>query len=252
MDTRRTSPGFLSEGEAETERRRTEVMVKSIVSGGEQVLRKGESSSVVADPRFWASWRGRIIRAIVLSGAYTRDTILRVTKLSEEEFEQAHKELLLCNLLEEKENGKFWTNKEIYRQCMRFYSEQQEALVDWVQEWRRRESVELITNHNLSHFYLADRHLSKFSESLIEQAKQSILVTNPFFKRCNISDTLMLMSRKGINVNLLTRDIESEQFKRELFAMGVAITYDESIHAKLIVVDHCVGIVSSMNFYAGS
>ena len=251
MDTRRTRPGFLSEGEADTERRRIEVMVRGIVSS-KQVLRTDETSSVVTDPRFWCSWRGRIVRAIVLNGANTKDAILKVTKLGEEEFEQALKELFQANLLEEREKDKFWVNRELYGKCWRFFRELQETLVNWVQQWRRQESVELRIHYKLSHFYLADRQLSKFSESLIEQAKQEILVTNPFFKRCHISDALMLMSEKGINVKLLTRDIESDQFKRELFAKGVAITYDESIHAKLIVVDRSVGIVSSMNFYAGS
>ena len=59
------------------------------------------------------------------------------------------------------------------------------------------------------------------------------------------------MSEKGVQVKMLTRDIESQQFKREL-SKGVMISYDESVHAKLIIVDKRVGIVSSMNFYAGS
>lgn len=251
METRRTHPGFLSEGEAETEKRRTEEMVRNIVNYKEKT-KTNENSTFIADRRFWSSWQGRIIRAIVLSGAYARDTILKVTKLSEEEFEHAHMDLLQHNLLEERENGKFWANRDLYRQCLRFYTEQQEALVDWTREWMIQEKVAMNSDPKDSHFYLINRHLSEFSESLIKQAKQSILLTNPYFKRCNISNSVMLISAKGTDVRLLTRDTETEQFKRELFATGVDITYDESIHAKLIVADRCVGIASSMNFYAGS
>ena len=39
---------------------------------------------------------------------------------------------------------------------------------------------------------------------------------------------------------------------KELSDNGVSITYDESAHAKLLVVDRRVGIASSMNYYAGS
>ena len=58
------------------------------------------------------------------------------------------------------------------------------------------------------------------------------------------------MSEKGINVKLLTRS--SEQYSRELLEKGVLVAYYDSVHAKLIVVDRCVGIVSSMNMVASS
>lgn len=104
---------------------------------------------------------------------------------------------------------------------------------------------------DFSHFYLSGRLLSEFSENLIEQARQEILVASPFVKRCNITESLLLMNKKGVGVRLLTRGIGTEQFRKEL-SRGVFITCEESIHAKLIVVDRRVGIVSSMNFYAGS
>jgi phosphatidylserine/phosphatidylglycerophosphate/cardiolipin synthase-like enzyme len=89
----------------------------------------------------------------------------------------------------------------------------------------------------------------------MEQAKVEILVANPFVERCHISTPLSDMSEKGINVKLVTRQ-PSEERKREylskLIKKGVSITYDSSIHAKVIVVDHCVAIESSMNFFASS
>lgn len=251
METRRTHPSFLSDSEAARDRERTTETVRSIVKC-ENVTKVGETSSFVADDRFWGSWKGRIVRAIVLNESYTKDAILKTTKLKEGEFEQAREELLQANLLEERGKDSFWVSRELYGQCMRFFEEVKEALVDWVQKWRMQEGKGAILDPKLSHFFLPDRLLSKFSESLIEQAKQEILVTNPYFKRCHISEALMSMSKKGINVKLVTRCVDSEQFKKELFAKGVDITYDESIHAKLIVVDRRVGIVSSMNFYAGS
>jgi phosphatidylserine/phosphatidylglycerophosphate/cardiolipin synthase-like enzyme len=177
---------------------------------------------------------------------------MKVTKLKETEFEQALKELFQAKLLEEKEKGKFWVKRDLYGKCQSFFEEMQKTLVDWVQKWRIQERAGWILDYKLSHFYLADRLLSKFSEGLIERSKQEILVVNPFVQRCHISDLLMLMSGNGIDVKLVARSISPEQFRGELLAKGVFFTYDESIHAKLVVVDRTVGIVSSMNFYAGS
>ena len=47
----------------------------------------------MTDPNFWNSWKGRIIRAIVLDGLYTRDEILERTQLQGKQFEQALNEL---------------------------------------------------------------------------------------------------------------------------------------------------------------
>lgn len=135
---------------------------------------------------------------------------------------------------------------------MGFFVEQQTELANWVQEWRREQRIDPILCDNTTHFYLVDKSLSQFSDSLIEHAKYDIFVTNPFVKRCFLSDTLMKMSEKGVSVYLLTRNVEPQQYKNELLAKGVKILYDESIHAKLIVVDQRIAIVSSMNFYAGS
>lgn len=203
------------------------------------------------DSGFWNAQMGRIVRAIVLNAAYTRGEILKATNLKEEVLNQCLTRLFQEKFVEEKEEGKLWVSREMYGKCKSFFSFSQEALVGWVDEWRKKEGIESTLDRNPTHFYLSGRFLSKFSESLIEQAKQEILVTSPFFKRSNISEALTRMNKKGVCARLVTRDIQSDQFKKEV-TKGVFVTYDESIHAKLIVVDRRVGIVSSMNFYAGS
>jgi hypothetical protein len=52
---------------------------------------------------------------------------------------------------------------------MRYFAQLQEVLVDWVNEYRKEQEITSRFSKNLSHFYLAGRFLSKFSESLIEQ-----------------------------------------------------------------------------------
>jgi phosphatidylserine/phosphatidylglycerophosphate/cardiolipin synthase-like enzyme len=199
----------------------------------------------------WDTWKGRIVRAIVLNAVYTKSAILKATNLKEEEFEKTLDELSPNNLVKEMEDGKFWVKGEIYGKCQIFFRELQENLVEWANKWRKEQVIASRFGKNPDHFYLAGRFLSKFSESLIEQAKQEILATNPFVKRCHLSEALIRMNKEGVCVKLVTRGIDSKRFGMEL-AKRVFITYDDSIHAKLIVVDGRVAIASSMNFYADS
>jgi hypothetical protein len=200
---------------------------------------------------FWSTWGGRIVRAVVLLDAYSKDAILKATSLKSEEYDQAVKGLLEDNLIEINESSKLWVTKELYSKCRKYFEASQEKIVSWVEDWQKEKGIEHTFESKLDHFYLSGRLLPSFSESLIQKASDEILVSSPYVKRCHICDSLRSMSEKGVRVQMLTRDIESQQFKREL-TKGVAISYDESVHAKLIIVDRRVGIVSSMNFYAGS
>jgi len=200
------------------------------------------------EPKFWGSWRGRIIRAIVLDGLYKRNEILKRTQLQEKQFEQALGELFQKELLTETGKDRFLvSSRELCNEYRTFFKKLQDNLVDWVNQWRLQEKVE----SKLNHFFLEDRLLYEFSEKLIENANVEILVANPYVKRCHISETLKSMSEEGINVKLITRPTQ-EKYVIKLSEKGVSLTYDESVHSKLIVVDRRVGIASSMNFFSGS
>ena len=205
----------------------------------------------LVDKHFWNTWQGRIIQAIVLDHAFTKDKIFAISKLDEQAFNRGYEELINLKFIEEKKDGKILAVKQIYCQCMSFFVEQQKTLFNWAQTWRNEQRIDPIGRSNPSQFYLVGNSLSDFSLSLIEQAKRSILIANPFVKKCFISDSLMETSEKGITVCLLTRSIDP-QYKNELLVRGVKICEDESIHAKLLIVDDRIAIVSSMNLYAGS
>jgi hypothetical protein len=125
VDKRRTRPGFLTNDEAARERQRTQDLVRSII-GTKQSKKPNVASCFVPDPNFWGSSDGQIVRAIVLNRAYDRDAILKVTLLSEEDFEQALRDLLQDGLLEEKEGGKLWVTRELYWQCQSFFQQSQQ------------------------------------------------------------------------------------------------------------------------------
>ena len=52
-----------------------------------------KNDSFAPDARCWDGWRGRIIRAIVLNDANTKNAVLKATNLKENEFEWAIKAL---------------------------------------------------------------------------------------------------------------------------------------------------------------
>lgn len=209
------------------------------------------------EPKFWSSWKGRIIRAIVLDGMYTRNEILKTTGLAQTQFETALNELFHSELLIEKDKDRFWVNSsELCNEYRGFFEEIQETLIDWLYKWRKQEKIDT----DLNHFFLEDKLLDELSEKLIEHANVEVLVTNPFVEQCHLSNTLMLVSGKGINVKLVTRSPivdkyqyqKKKQYHSKLTEKGVSITYDEPIHAKLIVADRAVATISSMNFLASS
>lgn len=212
---------------------------------------------MISEPKFWGSWRGRIIRAIVLNGSYTRKEILETTQLKKDQFEQALQELFQTELIVETGKDRFLVNSsELCNEYRSYWEEVKRSLVNWVNEWRKLEKI----NIERDHFFLEDKLLDKFSENLIENARSEILVTSPYVEQCHISNSLISMSKKGINVKLVTRNPTEQQYQHEkkmkylskLAQGGVYIAYDESIHAKLIVVDRRVAVVSSMNFVAAS
>ena len=213
---------------------------------------KGISNPFLVDTHFWSTWQGRIIRAIVLDHSSEKKIIAEVSKLDEKAFNKGYEELLARKFIEEKKDGKILTNRQLYCQCMSFFIEQQKALFNWAQEWRNQRRIDPIGRSNPSQFYLVGKSLYQFSGSLIEQAKHSILIANPIIKKCSISESLLEMSQKSVNVCILTRKIEPQHYNDELIAKGIKICEDESVHAKLIVVDDRVAIVSSMNFYSES
>jgi hypothetical protein len=214
-------------------------------------MKKSElMTEYVAEPQFWHQWKGSIIRAIVLNGLYTKNEILKRTQLEEERFEQALGELLQMDILTKMKNDRFLvSSSELTNEYRNFFKNVQETLIKWVNQWREQERV-MYRRTEPNHFFLEDKLLYEFSEKLIEHATVEILVANPFVQRCYLSDSLMEISKKGVNVKLITRS--SSKYINELSNKGVSITYDESVHAKLITVDDRVGIVSSMNLFANS
>jgi len=213
---------------------------------------------LTVEPLFWYSWKGKILRAVVLDGVYEKSEMLKKLGLSEIQLETALNELLEAELLNHnKDKSRFWSNsKELSNEYREFLEKIQESLIDWLYNWRRQKRI----NTELNHFFLEDKLLDELSEKLIEHANVDVLVTNPYVERCHLSNTLTSAIAKGTRVRLVTRSPTSERYHQimrqkyhsKLKEEGVSITYDDSVHAKLIVVDRAVATVSSMNFVVSS
>jgi len=131
--------------------------------------------------------------------------------------------------------------------------------LSWINQWKEVKNLGFSTDHK--HFFLERRYLDDFSKELISHAKSNVLIANPFIQQCDLSNTLIEASRNGVKVKIITRrphDEKPEYLERRkkyhsmLIHEGISLFYDDQVHAKIILADSEVAIVSSMNFFASS
>lgn len=150
--------------------------------------------------------------------------------------------------------------KDVEMTPVRSSEEKKEDLVSWIEKWRKFRGLHFSMENK--HFYLEGRHLDDISEGLVSSAKREILAVNPFVENCHLSNSLSEASKRNIDVRLITRSPESEKApwlrerKQEYYEIlrrdGVMVAYNNIVHAKLIVVDGTVAVISSMNFNSRS
>jgi phosphatidylserine/phosphatidylglycerophosphate/cardiolipin synthase-like enzyme len=210
------------------------------------------------------SWQGLVIRAIVQSGRpLTWREIQEATGLGKKSLNRALFELISSEDIYKIESN---TNAEskynISDERFQIYSElynPKTELVKWIAQWKEIRNLDFSIEHE--HFFLERRHLDDFSKELISHAKFDVLIANPYIQDCDLSNTLIEASKKGINVQIITRPPEDkhpeylkkkQEYHSKLKQEGISLFYDAKVHAKLIVVDSAIAAVSSMNFYADS
>jgi len=110
----------------------------------------------------------------------------------------------------------------------------------------------LLESNNPESKFLESKDLSSLSKEIIRNAKHEVIVMNPFVKQCPLSETLKDARKNNAQVTIIMRSskYEIEQLYYEtLKTVGIKILYDDTVHAKMIVVDQKIAIVSSMNFF---
>jgi len=207
-------------------------------------------------PQYWGSWKGRIIKPIIVDSILSENDIFLVSGLPAEEFETALNELLSAHVVSRKKGGKLWVNsKDLYREYKEFHNEQRAILTQWFTDYTKDMNLS-----PSSHYFLEDRDLDDFSIKLLGQASEEIIVANPFVDRCHLSNALMEAGEKKIPIILLTRPLsesdfnseKKEEYHQELMKKGIAIYYNSIVHAKIIIIDKSIAITSSMNLTSSS
>ena len=84
---------------------------------------------------------------------------------------------------------------------------------------------------------------------------------NPYVDKCHVSVYIIKASNSDKEVILIKRPPDDQrnsyrdrkkEYHQILLDSGIKLTYNKSVHAKLLVLDRAVAIVSSMNLYSAS
>ncbi|MBM3292409.1 hypothetical protein FJY84_06990 [Candidatus Bathyarchaeota archaeon] len=224
----------------------------------------------MSEPTYWGTWKGRVIKAIAVDGAYSWGEIRDLTGLSTASLNQVLGELYDAKVLTKRDDGQYRVNFELYKEYNNYFKNlsatesasmktvkitesQQNSLISRIDEWKKFKGLEISLKPQ--HFYLDGEFLDEFSKDLIKHCTKEVLVVNPYVEKCNLSDSLIQASTIGKEVSLVTRPADSivkEEYHGFLKASGIDLTYNKSVHAKIMVLDRAIAIVSSMNLYSGS
>lgn len=219
------------------------------------------------EPTYWGSWKGRVIKAIALDRIQTWPEIREITGLSQRALNRVLKELYDVKAIYQNPKGTYWVETDLYAQYARYFKsapkkerapkfeeKDQENLVLYIDQWKDLKKLAIDLRNE--HFFLAERYLDELSKDLITQAKSEVLVVNPYVEKCTLSDSMREIAEE-VNVTLLTRPPEMDrdeyrerkkEYHSHLQQDGVEVVYNKVVHAKIIIVDRAVAIVSSMNF----
>jgi DNA-binding HxlR family transcriptional regulator len=144
------------------------------------------------EPRFWGSWKGRVLRAIAIEGMMTFDEIRNAAGLSPKVLNRVIAELRSAKVLTGKKVGKY-TEYEIEPKLRKAYrehsdiieaektegaKEKKKAHLSWVLKWIEDNGIDASLENN--HFFLESANLREISRKLIKRAVASVFVVKPF------------------------------------------------------------------------
>ena len=140
----------------------------------------------------------------------------------------------------------------------------EDRLRDWVNRFIEHDDMgqmqKKIDDENKQYF-ISGTALTAFCNMLILQANREIITVNPFLEVLPITKSLVKKRRNGVNVLVETRpprDVKGRGKKKHedciqfLVKSDVFVEFAGSIHAKILIVDNCVAVVSSLNYISSS
>jgi phosphatidylserine/phosphatidylglycerophosphate/cardiolipin synthase-like enzyme len=235
---------------------------------------------MVKEPKYWKSKIGKVAFAIAIDGVDTWEGLSEHTGFDRDELNRALHELFEAKVLEKREDRSYQLDSDLVGEYKRYFEKEQKQRdiapiqddrdsttkssdwAKWIIKWRDVSSLNFSLEH--LHFFLDEIHLYPFSTLLISRAESQVLVVNPYVEKCDLSDNLLEPVQQGKEVMVITRPAskrgkkasskiaEIRNYLLHLDEQGLDVRLDDYVHAKLIVVDEMVAVVSSMNFYPGS
>jgi len=220
------------------------------------------------NPRYWDSWKGQILRAIIIDKLDTWIEVRDKAELTQRKMFKVVGELRRVGVLEYSKNDGFKILDDDLRKAYENTSVQSSSApepsqehIDWLRSWiDSNERVE--TTLENQHFFLDGPDLYEFTRKLIGQAKKSIYVVNPFVDKAGLGTAIRTTAKNGVAVSIITRRPVSNparwKFHKTLLDANINLFYSGEensaggVHSKLLVVDGEIAVVSSMNFTSHS
>ena len=123
----------------------------------------------------------------------------------------------------------------------------------WTDGWLRIHQPDITLEK--AHFYLEGYLLDAYVKYLITKAKETIIAVIPFLDMITPTKLLIEATRKNRRVVLVTRPPDktsTRNYHKELSDSGITVLYHRNLHAKLLLFDDEIAIVSSMNLLVGA
>lgn len=218
-------------------------------------------------PKYFGTNKGDILVAIAIYGAYTfydiEDIIIMTTELNSHELRIALEELVRDGEVYTNEDGEYRVREPLSQEYsdFEFYMGDPGILQDEldITKYDTRHTTLLadkfIEFHKLDislekeHFYLESHYLDTFIKYVISQAEHTVIIVNPFFDFSTPTQLLVEAVRKGKRVVLVTRPPtqDNKVIYEKLIKSNISVLYHKDLHAKIVIVDDSLAIISSMN-----
>ena len=122
-------------------------------------------------------------------------------------------------------------------------------IVSTTESWIKLQKPNIV--YEQGHFFLEGHHLDSFTRFLLTKAFNTIIVVNPFIDQSTPTQLLIKAKRRGKTVVMVTRPPTKGYVKKLhdwLEQERVKMLYHKNLHAKIVIIDDSLAIVSSMNF----
>jgi len=225
------------------------------------------------EPIYWGSYKGRIIKAIAVDGGRSWTDLQELTGFNPKTINTVLSELFNTDSIYKTKEGEYRVAKDIFKQYVQYFKENnadppqtvfkvkeedQKQILREFQSYVYLKKLDLFDNH----IFLEGSNLEGLNTHLVENVQKEMLIVNPFLGKTNILDSVGKKAKDGVKVKILTRSPESEKnadsadkkrdFVQSLHDNDIEVFLNDYIHAKIMVFDRGVAIISSMNIYPHS